>query len=619
MKSFFQDLLLIKKGLREIHTIRPNLLLLISVRSIFQALTPFINIYMSARILNGIVDGMGFNALLRLALVTVLLNFLVMLILYLFNHTIGLLQSEFNSLYEMRLSLKVASLDYVDVESSKTHMMRQKITELKNMNGGGIWRLFNSFQVLIRNGFTIVFAASLTVSLFFPSQPSSASGLFSFIVSPWVSLLLILFIFVNVWVSMYANGAVTKKMYTIMNGMIPFNRIFGFYMDNYISTYHAGKDIRIYHQEKLISGETNRLFSDFGVIANRLARNQVKYATLTSVSTVIVSTLIYLFVGLKALAGIFGVGMIVQYVSSINEFTNGFTAFMGELSTLRVNNEAMKAYFEFMTIPAKMDQGTLSLDKNVNECQNTIEFRNVSFHYPDSDIYVLKNINLTFTQGKRVAVVGENGSGKTTMIKLMCRLYEPTEGEILLNGTNIKEYAYDEYLKLFSIVFQDFKLFSFSLVQNVSACSEYDPDTARECLVKSGFGERLSQMPDGIDTYLYKDFEENGIEISGGEAQKIALARALYKNAPFVVLDEPTAALDPIAEAEIYTRFNDIVGQKTAIYISHRLSSCRFCDTIFVFHKGELVQQGTHDELSDIKDGKYYKLWNAQAQYYAEE
>lgn len=126
-------------------------------------------------------------------------------------------------------------------------------------------------------------------------------------------------------------------------------------------------------------------------------------------------------------------------------------------------------------------------------------------------------------------------------------------------------------------------------------------------------------MPDGIDTYLYKDFEENGIEISGGEAQKIALARALYKNAPFVVLDEPTAALDPIAEAEIYTRFNDIVGQKTAIYISHRLSSCRFCDTIFVFHKGELVQQGTHDELSDIKDGKYYELWNAQAQYYAEE
>lgn len=134
---------------------------------------------------------------------------------------------------------------------------------------------------------------------------------------------------------------------------------------------------------------------------------------------------------------------------------------MGELSTLRANNEAMKAYFEFMTIPAKMDQGTLSLDKNVNECQNTIEFRNVSFHYPDSDIYVLKNINLTFTQGKRVAVVGENGSGKTTMIKLMCRLYEPTEGEILLNGTNIKEYAYDEYLKLFSIVFEISSCFLF--------------------------------------------------------------------------------------------------------------------------------------------------------------
>ena len=200
----------------------------------------------------------------------------------------------------------------------------------------------------------------------------------------------------------------------------------------------------------------------------------------------------------------------------------------------------------------------------------------------------------------------------------MCRLYDPTEGEILLNGVNIKKYDYDEYLAVFSVVFQDFKLFSFSLGVNVAAGSNYDEASVVSALNQSGFGKRLESMPEGINTSLYKDFDKNGIEISGGEAQKIALARALYKNAPFIILDEPTAALDPIAEYEIYSKFNEIVGDKTAIYISHRLSSCRFCDKIAVFDNGQIVQRGSHDELVADEDGKYYELWHAQAQYYTE-
>ncbi|MEA4832692.1 MAG: ABC transporter ATP-binding protein, partial [Oscillospiraceae bacterium] len=217
------------------------------------------------------------------------------------------------------------------------------------------------------------------------------------------------------------------------------------------------------------------------------------------------------------------------------------------------------------------------------------------------------------------AVVGMNGSGKTTFIKLLCRLYDPTEGEILLNGINIKKYDYDEYMSIFSVVFQDFKLFSFSLGQNVAARVDYDKTKVEACLKEAGFGDRLSSMPEGVETCLYKDFDEKGVKISGGEAQKIALARALYKDAPFIVLDEPTAALDPIAEYEIYSKFNEIVGDKTAIYISHRLSSCRFCDDIAVFHEGKLIQRGSHDKLVADEDGKYYELWHAQAQYYAEE
>lgn len=225
-------------------------------------------------------------------------------------------------------------------------------------------------------------------------------------------------------------------------------------------------------------------------------------------------------------------------------------------------------------------------------------------------------MSIKFKIGERVAVVGMNGSGKTTFIKLMCRLYDPDDGEILLNGINIRKYNYDEYLSIFSIVFQDFKLFSFTLGQNVAASSAFDRTWVEECLNRAGFESRLRSMPQGVDTCLYKDFAKDGIEVSGGEAQKIALARALYKNAPFIILDEPTAALDPVAEYEIYSSFNDIVKDKTVIFISHRLSSCRFCDKITVFHEGTIVQTGTHQELLSGGTGRYHELWNAQAQYY---
>ena len=209
-----------------------------------------------------------------------------------------------------------------------------------------------------------------------------------------------------------------------------------------------------------------------------------------------------------------------------------------------------------------------------------------------------------------------NGSGKTTMIKLLCRLYDPTEGIITLNGVDIKEYRYDEYLGIFSVVFQDFTLLDFTLGQNIASDAKFDMDETNKILHKSGAGELLNTLPQGLDTYIYKRFDENVVEISGGEAQKIALARALYKNTPFIILDEPTATLDPISEFEIYSNINEIASGKTVVFISHRLSSCRFCDDIAVFNKGELVQRGNHDTLVNDKEGMYHVLWNAQAQYY---
>ena len=248
--------------------------------------------------------------------------------------------------------------------------------------------------------------------------------------------------------------------------------------------------------------------------------------------------------------------------------------------------------------------------------QYEVEFKDVSFKYPSSDLWALRHVNMKFKVGKRLAIVGENGSGKTTFIKLLCRLYDPQEGQILLNGIDIRKYRYDDYMSIFSVVFQDFQLLAQPLGANVAGSMDYDRGRVEKALIDAGFGDRLATMEQGLDTMLYKDLSEDGMEISGGEAQKIAIARALYKDAPFIILDEPTAALDPIAEAEIYEKFDAIAGDKTAIYISHRLSSCKFCDEIAVFHGGAVIQQGTHAQLLADESGKYHELWMAQAQYY---
>lgn len=305
----------------------------------------------------------------------------------------------------------------------------------------------------------------------------------------------------------------------------------------------------------------------------------------------------------------------MQYVAVLSRLGEGLQELMYILSDNEVYCTHLQNLFAYLDLPNNMYQGSLTIEKR-DDNEYYVEFRDVSFQYPDTDRYVLKHVNLKFKIGEKLAVVGMNGSGKTTFIKLMCRLYDPTEGEILLNGVNIQKYDYDEYMSIFSVVFQDFRLFSFSLGQNISASATYDSEKVTECLKKAGFDKRLESLPNDLETFLYKDFDTDGVEISGGEAQKLALARALYKDAPFIILDEPTAALDPLSEYEVYSKFNEIAGDKTAIYISHRLSSCRFCDKIAVFHAGEIIQTGTHDELLADNEGKYYQLWNAQAQYY---
>ncbi len=579
----------------------------IVIASVFNAISPFMNFYFSSLILNELVGDKRKEELIQLVLLAIGLNLLVMLIKSLLNRWKNYCESNVYMLTWGIYSDKLLSMDFVDVEDPKIQQEVSSIKQHQNGMGFGFSKLFWEFENVLKSFFMVILSVAIAVSLFNTSVPKGSD--YEYLDSPFIILTVVFAMGVSIFLVPYIN-VIGGKMWAKASDVNNFgNRLYGYYKGLAMESKN-GKDIRMYKQNVTFGDKTDFL-NDF----SPFVYYQAKWDVVASFVTTLASGYIYLYVAMKAFAGAYDVGSIVLYVGAITQFTQGFSGLFGSIGELIKNNPFLEKIFNFLDIENKKYQGTLSVEKrHDNEYQ--IEFKNVSFKYPRTDEYVLKNINMKLHIGQKVAVVGMNGSGKTTMIKLLCRLYDCDEGMITLNGVDIKKYNYDEYMKIFSVVFQDFELMPFTLGENVGISTKYNDALAREYLEKAGLDSKLTKMSKGLDTYLMKNFEEDGVEVSGGEAQKIALARALYRNSPFIVLDEPTAALDPVAEFEIYSKFNEIVGDKTAIYISHRLSSCRFCDDIIVFDKGELIQRGNHDELIKEENGMYAELWNAQAQYY---
>ena len=602
------------KGYKTINSLTPGLLQTKAIQALADAILPFIGIFMSARIINALFEGRELSHVVFLAALTAVLGFATRLLSHVMGRLVSFYQGLFYNVTNEPLNEKIRSMDYERVEDAAVHALREEIDMRRRTSGMGLGRLEYNFGALITNFFRIVFSLSLAVGAF--TATGEAEGIWAFVFQPWTAVIVALLIFVSIGADIFRSFSMTKKRFTIFGELVKPARA-GAYAYGHVMNYKAGKDIKIYNMKGLIIGELDKVKTAVDEIAKRTTKVQIKSEALGTVLGIGVSGVIYVYVALKALFGGFGPGGIVQYAGALSQLGGGISGFMSSISTLIVNADALKLFYNFIEMPDKMQSGTLTTEKRIDN-DYEIEFSNVSFKYPGSENWALRNLNMKFNIGQKMAIVGQNGSGKTTMIKLLCRLYDPTEGVITLNGVDIRKYNYKEYLDIFSVVFQDFRLFSFSLGSNVAANVNVDKERAMDCLIKAGFGERMADMHRGLDTPIYKDFENDGVEISGGEAQKIALARALYKEAPFIILDEPTAALDPISEFEIYSKFNEIVGGKTAIYISHRLSSCRFCDDIAVFHEGKLVQRGSHDKLVEDEAGKYRELWFAQAQYYDE-
>ena len=614
-RTFKEDLSMIAEGYKILFQIDKRFLFYPTVTALINSLLPFVNLFMSARILTELTEKRDLQTLVAYAAATVALN----LILSVVRRFIEAKQSIYTNNWWQKIHLFFNdvnnNMQYEHLENPDLRILRDKIYQAMNAVGGGLPRLIWAVGDLIYHSSAVIFSVSLTAGMFVLRAEENLPGIAGFVNSPYSAVIILAVIIMNAGVGMWIGKNRTEQTNEAWQDLSNTNRLWSYYSQS-IHDFTGAMDIRIFKQAPIILKEQKNWTENAAYI--RLNEKiAFKFGSIQTFLDSVVNMIIFSYVGIKAFSGAFGIGLFIQYTGGVGRFVSGVSSFVANIVALRNNNVYLKDLLAYINLPNDMYQGTLPVEKR-KDGEYEVEFKNVSFKYPGADTYALKNLSMKLHIGQRLAVVGQNGSGKTTMIKLLCRLYDPTEGEITLNGVDIKKYKYAQYTNIFSVVFQDFNLFSFTLGQNIAAAVSYDGEMAKQCLNMAGFGERIKTLPKGLDTALYKNFEEDGVEISGGEAQKIALARALYKNAPFIVLDEPTAALDPIAEFEVYSKFNGIVGDKTAVYISHRLSSCRFCDDIAVFHGGELIQRGSHDMLLADESGKYHKLWNAQAQYYAE-
>ena len=596
-------------ALREMHRLEKRLIPIALTVAVIMAVMPFVNVWFTAKI----VDLLDVGANMRELAVYIALAVGINLVLGFFNTYFGDVQYMFRSLmYNKELQSiagKLYTIEYKKLEDSDFKELVHKHAEAQDR----VFSAFVQFTWMMRDFVSGMITLVISVGIIFPLlKIGFVTTGDAFFEKPIFLLTLFGAIMVMTVIMLIVALRMNKAYFRSADEYSRLDRVFYFFL-NLFTDYKTGKEIRLYKEQDLIERTaTDAILTDGEKVLRKASLNSAKSGSFVAVLGAVVGFGIYLFIGVKGHYGLFGIGSLVLYCGSFMQIINGIMKMAATFGKTEEMVPLVNYYFAIMQTTDEMTYGERELDLS-----DTFEiaFYDVSFRYPGSEDYALRHINITIRSGEKLAVVGRNGSGKTTFIKLLCRFYDVTEGQILINGIDIRQYSKESLQKLYSVVFQDYKIFSTTLAQNVSASNAYDEQRLYASLDKANMKDRVLKMEKREQTYLYKDLDQSGVEISGGEAQKLALARALYKDAPVVILDEPTAALDPIAEYEIYNRFNSFVEGKTAIYISHRLSSCAFCDKIAVFHQARLEELGTHQELLAQK-GKYAELWHAQAVYY---
>lgn len=584
-----KDLSVARHFMKLTRSISKTYIPLIISASIFKSLAPFINIIMPKFILDELMGEKRVKVFVLLVSIVVLGNAVFILINRYFDTKLDIANLSLMNGFELHLGKHIMNMDFESLEDPNVLDKKEKALYPINVHNA-ISKMINNITILIQ---TIITLAGLVA-----------------IVST-LNIFLIIIIITIVIINSFIFKKSQETQFSFHQKIAPINRQYSYHY-NIASDFSMAKDIRIYNMSSYIIKKIDAYNDKALNIFSKMFRVMRKYEGISNINLQVQMFLTYSYMVWKVLENAISIGDFTMYISAANSFSTMVSAFLTQFIEFRQMCRYLDIYLQFESIKPKCHNGKVKTS-GINDV--SIEFKNVWFKYPHAEEYTLKDVSIIIKNGEKLSVVGQNGAGKTTFIKLLCRLYEPEKGQILVNGIDTSKYDFNEYIKLLSVVFQDYKFFPLTIKENMVFDRKCDENNLNKSLEKVGILRKVLSLPKGIDTFLYKNFDKKGVELSGGEMQKLAIARAIYKNSPIVVLDEPTSALDPYSEYEIYSRFNELIQNKTSVYISHRLSSCKFCDKIAVFDKGELIEYGTHIELERL-NGKYSEMWHSQAQYY---
>lgn len=555
---------------------------------------PFANIYVPKVIIDLIIGQERIMIILAWVLVMTAANYVGTTIKQFLSYKMSCIEDSFTDFCRMRLGRSSMDMEYKYVESNKVLNDLEKATRGMFWYSGGLKRVTNSIAEIIANIITITGILLMLISM---RQQYTI----------FIGIIVLAQIFIE-----YMNSKFDLSFFREMN---KYNREFRYYT-GILQNFTFGKEIRLYSARELILSHVRdyQLYSD--LVFKRKAKLRSMSGFVSALVFMILQVSMYANICLQILAESITIGSFSLLINAYVNFVTKASAIFNHVFNIKKSVSLISDYYSFIDIYDISGNHESSVYELNESDDYVIEFRNVSFCYPDSDIYVLKNINLTIVSNQKVSIVGKNGAGKTTFIKLLIGLYQPTEGEILLNGIGINKIPTKEYQNIMATVFQDFKIFAANIKDNICMDSPMRKKSYEEALEKVGLRGVIEKLPKGDETLLSRQFSLEGQELSGGQKQRIAIARAIYKNSPFLILDEPTAALDVKMEYEIYHQVNNWKQNGAVLFISHRLSSCTFCNRILVFDQGKIVQDGHHEQLYKEEDKLYHKLFYSQAKYY---
>ncbi len=563
-------------------------------RSIVSAVVPVINILLSKYIVDELVNGQDLKKLITYVAIVIGLTFFSAAVSSYIGPRSFVLRGKLYYMILEEMSVHAASLDYEFLENPEILNLKQRAWKCLSSGGSGVLKVLEEVFDLIAQFIALCGILAIIFTL-----------------SPWIIVLLFVIVGANALLSAKTN----KKKFEFNKKKVPYDRKSG-YWSHLMEDFAYGKEIRLWNLGDFLLGKMNKANAESNAWYAKEMMCNAKDGVFRSFTGLIQQGAMYAYLIYAIIVQGMTIGSFTMYFSAITSFSGTLQKFADYYTNVREMAMYLDDYKKYMELPCRSKSPATLVPELKKD--SVIEFCSVSFTYSGSKTPAVTDLNVRIPIGQKLSLVGANGAGKTTFVKLLTRLYDPTEGQILLDGTDIREFNYAEWLKLFAPVFQDYRLFSTTLEENIKLGIEDSDETVEGCVEKAGLQEKFNSLPNGFQTHLFKKFNDDAIELSGGESQKLAIARALYKNSPIVILDEPTAALDPLSEYDIYTRFGQLIGGKTVVFVTHRLGSVQFCDRILAFDKGKIIEDGTHQEL--LKEQKLYsEMWKHQASFYEKE